>query len=347
MERVRYLALTDIRKPRGIPFQEIDDVESLIRLLLYANEIQIEGIILCTSCYKHAIREGELRHVHRILKEYGRCLENLRRHADGYPSEEELHGKVKCGINAYGKSYGDGFGQEIYNDNEGVRHIINVLMEPDPSPLWIGLWGGANTLAQALWTMERIMEPSEFANALKKLRIYGISDQDQASIWMRETYGEQLFYIVSPSSGTAGGNSDGYSRATWPGISCDHFGHGSEDGVKKGGFSGAKDDLVSKRWLREKIRKPGGLGSLYPLPVFCMEGDSPSFMGLIANGLNEPEHPEYGGWGGRYVWKGGIWTDHQDKVLGCDRREHCSPQASYCGRTSLPLRCRSGEFCEF
>lgn len=31
-----------------------------------------------------------------------------------------------------------------------------------------------------------------------------------------------------------------------------------------------------------------------------MEGDTPSFLALIPNGLNEPEHPDWGGWGGRY-----------------------------------------------
>jgi hypothetical protein len=32
-----------------------------------------------------------------------------------------------------------------------------------------------------------------------------------------------------------------------------------------------------------------------------MEGDTPSFLHLIPNGLNDPEHPEQGGWGGRYM----------------------------------------------
>ncbi len=31
-----------------------------------------------------------------------------------------------------------------------------------------------------------------------------------------------------------------------------------------------------------------------------MEGDTPSFLSLIPTGLSDPEHPEWGGWGGRY-----------------------------------------------
>jgi hypothetical protein len=31
-----------------------------------------------------------------------------------------------------------------------------------------------------------------------------------------------------------------------------------------------------------------------------MEGDTPSWLALIPNGLNQPEYPDWGGWGGRY-----------------------------------------------
>jgi hypothetical protein len=31
-----------------------------------------------------------------------------------------------------------------------------------------------------------------------------------------------------------------------------------------------------------------------------MEGDSPSFLYLINNGVGDPEHPDWGSWGGRY-----------------------------------------------
>jgi hypothetical protein len=62
-----------------------------------------------------------------------------------------------------------------------------------------------------------------------------------------------------------------------------------------------------------------------------MEGDTPSFLGLVDNGLNAPERPDWGGWGGRYElytpkpekWHlrpetRPIWTDAEDEVLGLD-----------------------------
>src|SRR5262249_43741088 len=42
-------------------------------------------------------------------------------------------------------------------------------------------------------------------------------------------------------------------------------------------------------------------GALYPRLKFIMEGDTPSFLGLIENGLGWAVSPSYGGWGGRYA----------------------------------------------
>lgn len=52
-EKCRYIALTDVN-PKHFPWTEKDDIQSLIRLLLYSNEIDIEGIVLSSSCFlKH------------------------------------------------------------------------------------------------------------------------------------------------------------------------------------------------------------------------------------------------------------------------------------------------------
>ncbi|EEU39285.1 uncharacterized protein NECHADRAFT_82117 [Fusarium vanettenii 77-13-4] len=56
---------------------------------------------------------------------------------------------------------------------------------------------------------------------------------------------------------------------------------------------------VQDDWLTTNIHV-GPLGTEYPLIKFGMGGDSPSFMGLISNGLSNPEKPGWGGWGGRY-----------------------------------------------
>lgn len=173
---------------------------------------------------------------------------------------------------------------------------------------------------------------------LHKLRIYAISDQDAAGLWLRENFGDRLFYIVSPCPA---GGAKYFWRATWPGISADDFTHGYNGGGNRQiAFGGADARYIGKRWLKENIVSRGALGKQYPYTRFIMEGDTPSFLSLIPNGLNDPEHPEYGGWGGRYVLrtpkfdefdtreKFPIWTNAEDTVKGVDGRVYRSAQAT-------------------
>jgi len=68
---------------------------------------------------------------------------------------------------------------------------------------------------------------------------------------------------------------------------------------------------------------------------FLMEGDTPTFLHLINNGLGHPEHPDWGGWGGRYEFHTPpprkwhleaetrpFWADAEDEVLGVDGNWH-------------------------
>jgi hypothetical protein len=72
-----------------------------------------------------------------------------------------------------------------------------------------------------------------------------------------------------------------------------------------------------------------------------MEGDTPSFLFLIDNGLGDPEHPDWGSWGGRYdhytprtrKWfqepeTRPFWSDTEDEVLGVDGSWHTTNKAT-------------------
>ena len=100
---------------------------------------------------------------------------------------------------------------------------------------------------------------------------------------------------------------------------------------------------MTNEWLDANIRSKGPLGKMYPKFMFIMEGDTPSFLGLIDNGLNAYRRPDWGGWGGRYVYRQpygethAIWTqggdefarvDSRDTVTGVDGKEHVSDQAT-------------------
>jgi len=140
-----------------------------------------------------------------------------------------------------------------------------------------------------------------------------------------------LFYIVSPGYEENGGGS--YHFATWVGISGDRF-HGR--------FEGADFSIVDNPWLDENVRKNHGpLGAEHPWTEYLMEGDTPSFLNLIPNGLGHPEHPDWGGWGGRYELytpakknfhyeqeTRPIWTDAVDEVVGVDGKHYTSNHAT-------------------
>ena len=256
MDKYRYIALTDVN-PSRMPWAEKDDIQSLVRLLLYANEIDIEGIILCSSCFlKRGGGHGAKKIVQDMLNAYAVAKPNLERHASGYPEADFLRARVYSGIPAFGQAPGRGFAEKTYQDNPGVQCIIRAVDAPDPRPVWIGLWGGANTLAQAIWQVSRTRSDAELKQFLHKLRILSISDQDNSAAWIRKNWGNDLFYRVEPSAGTTRGTKE-YCRAVWPGISGDHFQHGSEDGIHGGGFMGADEETFREpcRFVNEVVQR--------------------------------------------------------------------------------------------
>ena len=164
---------------------------------------------------------------------------------------------------------------------------------------------------------------------MAKLRVYSISDQDDAGPWIRKEFPD-LFYIVQPSTPTSGE----YAYATWTGISGDNYYRNGD---------GADFHTVTNEWLDENIRAKGPLGKVYPKFMFIMEGDTPSYLNLIDNGLNAYRRPDWGGWGGRYIYRQPygethpIWTQggdefarvtSQDAVTGVDGKVHVSDQAT-------------------
>ena len=310
----RVLILTDIEN-------EPDDAQSMVRLMLYSNLLDIEGLVATTS--RHLPDKTAEWRIEEIVTAYGQVRENLLKHESGYPTEDHLKSLIKVGIPKYGM---EGVGEGM--DTQGSNWLIEVADREDPRPLWVSVWGGANVLAQALWKVRRTRTTEELQQFVSRLRVYTISDQDNSAEWIRREF-PQLFYIVS-----AGEN---YRNATWAGIS-------GEPWYKFA--SGADTTLVKNPWLRTNIIEDHGpLGAQYPEVEYAMEGDTPSFLGLIPNGLNVPERPDYGGWGGRYELytprfleyrhlqqhqpeTRPIWTDATDEVVGKDGRVYIDNHAT-------------------
>lgn len=264
-EKNRLIVLTDMEA-------DPDDIQSLVRLLLYANELDIEGIVATTSCWLTDAVHPQT--IIRVLDAYKVVRPNLVLHHPHFPKAEDLYPLVKSGLPLYGmKGVGEGM------DSEGSDWIIKTLEKNDDRPLWISTWGGANTLAQALYTIRKTKSKREAAQLVSKLRVYTISDQDDSAIWIRNNFPD-LFYIVSPG--------DDYGNATWTGINASYQ-------------KGMDHSTISNAWLAQHIQQGHGpLGAAYPDVAWGMEGDTPAFLSLIPNGLNHAEYPDWGGWGGRY-----------------------------------------------
>ena len=259
----RLLVLTDIEA-------DPDDTQTLVRLLLYANVIDIEGLVATTSVHQRTFISPES--IREVIDAYASVHRNLTLHDPTYPTAETLRALVKKGQPVYGMAgVGDG------KDSEGSEWIIKALEAKDDRPLWVTAWGGPNTLAQALHKIKATRSPADAALLIGKLRVYTISDQDDTGNWMRRTFPD-LFYIVSPG---------GYGAATWIGINWV--------------APGIDNSTISNRWLAENVQQGHGpLGAIYPDVAYGMEGDTPSWLSLVPNGLNAPERPNWGGWGGRY-----------------------------------------------
>jgi Protein of unknown function (DUF1593) len=286
----RVVVLTDIGN-------EPDDQMSLVRLLLYSNEIEIEALVATTSFWQKEKVSPDI--IRKVIEAYGKVQPNLMLHAKGWPTQAELNARVSSGQAGYGMAAtGEG------KLSDGAKALIAAADKADGRPLWVSLWGGANTLAQALIHVRATRNAEALSAFVAKLRVYSISDQDDAGPWIRREF-PKLFYIVKPSP------PDGaeYASATWTGISGDRFYRNGQ---------GADFTTVTNEWLDANIRSKGPLGKAYPKYMFIMEGDTPAFLGLIPNGLNEPEKPNWGGWGGRYLLRQpygetrAVWTQGGD-----------------------------------
>jgi hypothetical protein len=263
--------------------------------------------------------------LHTVIAAYAQARPNLEAQAPGFPTAAALDALVVKGQEGYGMA-------AVAADklSPGAEAIIKAVDRPDPRPVWVLAWGGANTLAQALSHVARTRTTADVDAFVAKLRVHAISDQDDAGPWLRRAF-PHLHYIGVPSSQ----DGDEYYLATWTGISGDRFYRNA---------NGADFTTFTDAWIQANVRSHGPLGALYIRPCCIHEGDTPSFLGLIDNGLGSAMSPAYGGWGGRYVWRQPsgesrpFWTQggdsypgrdsSRDTVIGTDGQAHTTDQAT-------------------
>jgi hypothetical protein len=243
----RMIVMTDIGG------SDPDDTQSLIHLLVSLDQVELEGIISQHAWVPYGT--GALDIINKLINGYESVLPCLQIHSKGFPSADYLRSIVKVGQPAAAMAgVGDG------KDSDGSEWIIRTVDKDDARPIWISAWSGLNTLAQALWKVQKTRSKDELEKFVSKIRVYDVLGQDDAGAWIVKHF-PQLTYIR---------NAKIYG---WP---------------------------PSDEWTKENVQKIGTLGVLYPNRIWATEGDSPAFMYCLNNGLNCPEHPNYGGWGGRF-----------------------------------------------
>lgn len=266
---------------------EIDDRDSMIRYLLYSNEFDTEALIYTSSRFHwlgNAWNGTEW--ISDEVDLYSRVYPFLRQNADNYPTPEFLRSRTYVG-NITNVS-------EMEQDTPGADRIVNILLDDRPGPVYLDVWGGTNTIAKALSTIQT-QHPDAIDRVSKKAVLFIILDQDT-------TFRQ-------------------YIEPNWPKLQV--LGSFRQFGVLAFGWRNQIPPpyrvFFERPWLEGHISNGHGvLTGAYQSQdgAFRSEGDSPSFMHQIEVGLRSREHPSYGGWGGRFVeekpGQTSTWKDAED-----------------------------------
>ena len=306
----RILVLTDI----GPADVEPDDNESAVRLMAYADRFEIEGLVTTIGWNCDPYPPEWKEYLDRVIDAYEQDVPNLMKRSaqtDFLPTEQEeqqrlgywpsadylrsraVYGSPRAGIGVIGPD----------NDTAGSELIIRLADEPDPRPIWVCVWGGGNTFAQAVWKVQQTRSAEELDAFLRKFRLYTITDQDMvyamrmdraysSHMWLRREFSDRLMLVWDESAWL---NQNALGVAGWEDYAAQIQGHGA-------------------------------LGGVYPHYLWGVEGDTPSFLHVMPNGLNDPDDPTQVGWGG--VHRFGIspdgetsaWTNWEQPLKGISDR---------------------------
>lgn len=295
------LKLSAQDKPAVIVLTDIggdtDDQQSLVRFLLYSDMFDVKAIC-ATSRMGHG-NDTRPDIIQNQINAYKKVYPNLLLHSKNYPSPDDLSSIIKKGSPDESK-FGEGY------DTEASDFIIKKI-DGAKNTVHIAIWGGQRELAQALWKLLHTRSKSELGNFCKKIQVHAIGDQDNHRDWIITNF-KDIRYIA-----------DGF-------VNSGDF-KVRQISAYRGMYMTGDTSQQSGDWVKKNIHGHGTLGDSYPLDGHgtdgMKEGDSPAFLGLIANGLNAPKHPGWGGWGGRFrLLNNNLFVDAQDFLDGTLNERH-------------------------
>ena len=302
----RLVVCTDIA-PADV---EPDDMESMVRLMSYADLFEIEALITSVGWNCDPYPKEWAQYLQRVIEAYRKDVPKLMKRSGqttflpnseeekcqfiGYwPSADYIKSRAVMGSERGGIKV---IGED--NDSPGSELLIRLADEDDPRPIYVAAWGGANTLAQAIWRVKQTRSAEELKRFVRKFRLYTITDQDMqynmrmdraysSHMWLRQEFKDDLQFI--------------WDEGTWQ----------------------EQCELGKRNWQlhKDNIQGKGALGKEYPDYKWGVEGDTPSFLYVMPNGLNDPEDPHQAGWAG-YHERGlcadsltTAWTSWQEPVI--------------------------------
>lgn len=284
---------------------EVDDRSSMIRFLLYACDFDVAGIVQVNSKFqKHG--HSDKKWIEAQLDAYEQVLPNLRKHNPNYPDPQKLRSVMRVG-NETEADLWIAPPEMQTKDTAGAQLIIDTLLDDDPRPVHVPSWGGANTTASALWKLKMEYPKEKFDYAVSRIRIYCIWYQDGGGAWIQNNIpGAHIFESYRWDN-------------VWDYESYDHA-------RKQGKLSAsppAIQEFMKDGWLNEHVKNGHGpLGAMSP-QKYISEGDTPSFLNLVDNGLGAYADYTLGGWGGRGVYDDPKFPNHiTDKAIHDDGDSH-------------------------
>ncbi len=317
-------------KPRTIITTdgEIDDVDSFIRMLLYANEFRIEGLVYSSSMWhykgdgkgtkmvsemamtkkmygeKTDLRWPGVHWMQELIDSYEKVYPNLSQNAKGFPTAKHLRSLIKVG--------NIDFEGEMDFDTEGSNYIKAKLLDATTAPIYLQVWGGTNTIARALKSIEVEFKNKPewekiYEKVSKKAILYAILDQDATyKKYIAVNWPAIKVYYNSIQFGCFA-----YAWKKQVPIEFQPYLEGkfmAENIIKNHGpllkmyysYGDGQKQPGDDEHIHGDITKieKGQWGSFKQYD-FISEGDSPAYLHLLNVGLGNLENPSFGGWGGR------------------------------------------------
>ncbi|OGS22246.1 MAG: hypothetical protein A2252_06710 [Elusimicrobia bacterium RIFOXYA2_FULL_39_19] len=258
-EKLRYIVETDAG---GDP----DDEASLVRFMLYLNDIELEGMIATRPETRedntNPQRTG-LDICRSYLNAYGEVYDKLKENDPEYPTKQYLWDRTVAGYD---------------NTDDGVNLIISIVDKDDPRPVWFSNWGTDDgTISSLKRALDKVLaERGPEGYAVFKNKINLCSDM---------TYPDNKF-----------GGHTGKIKPDWlitidtklPDMDCGTWYWRFKPLTYKAGGFDIDADVKTNH---------GPLGPLYTIQK---EGDTCEFLYVLPTGLSDVNHPEWGCWAGRY-----------------------------------------------